>query len=149
MNSFTICILAFTAVTALGVPVALAQMPQVSLTAGIHVVQAEVANTNDTRMQGLMFRKSMGPNEGMLFVFPHDETYCMWMKSTLIPLVVAFIDAKGNIVTIHEMKPQTETSHCATAPARYALEMNAGWFRAKGVQAGMRITGLEKAPAPR
>jgi uncharacterized membrane protein (UPF0127 family) len=127
---------------------AFAQMPQISLGAGIHVVQAEVAYTNDLRMQGLMFRKSLGPNQGMLFVWPQDEAYCMWMRNTYIPLSVAFIDAKGSIVSVHEMKPQTENSHCAASPARYALEMNAGWFKAKGLQRGARITGLEKAPAP-
>lgn len=130
-------------------PVASAQLPLVSLGAGMHVVRAEVANTNETRMQGLMYRKSMGPNDGMLFAFPQDEPYCMWMKNTLIPLSVAFIDAKGQIVSIHEMQPQTENSHCAAAPARYALEMNAGWFRAKGIQRGMRITGIDRAPGPR
>jgi len=126
-----------------------AQMTEVSLGAGIHIVQAEVANTDELRMQGLMHRKSLGPNQGMLFVWPQDETYCMWMKNTLIPLSVAFLDAKGVIVSVHEMKPQTENSHCAASPARYALEMNAGWFKAKGVQRGARITGLERAPLPR
>lgn len=128
--------------------VANAQMAQVSLGAGIHVVQAEVANTNELRMQGLMYRKSLGPNQGMLFVFPQDESYCMWMRNTYIPLSVAFIDARGSIVSVHEMKPQTENSHCAASPARYALEMNAGWFKAKGLQRGARITGLDKVPPP-
>ncbi|MBM3345406.1 MAG: DUF192 domain-containing protein [Betaproteobacteria bacterium] len=141
--------MAFTVAAALGAPAAMAQMSQIRLAAGMHLVQAEVASTNETRTQGLMYRTSMGPNQGMLFVFPHDEAHCMWMKNTLIPLVVAFIDAKGQIVSIHEMKPKTETPQCATAPARYALEMNAGWFRTKGILAGTRITGLEKAPAPR
>ena len=59
-----------------------AQMPQVSLGAGIHVVQAEVAHTNELRTQGLMYRKSLSPNQGMLFVFPQDEAYCMWMRNT-------------------------------------------------------------------
>ena len=114
----------------------------------MHVVRAEIANTNESRTQGLMFRKSLGANEGMLFVFPQDEAYCMWMKNTVIPLSVAFIDAKGQIVSIHEMLPHTENPHCAASPARYALEMNAGWFRAKGIQRGIRISGIEKAPGP-
>ena len=130
-------------------PVARGQLPQVTLNAGIHVVRAEVANTNESRSQGLMFRKALGPNDGMLFVFQQDEAYCMWMKNTLIPLSVAFIDGKGQIVSIHEMLPQTEISHCAASAARYALEMNAGWYRAKGIQRGMRITGIDKAPGPR
>jgi uncharacterized membrane protein (UPF0127 family) len=149
MSRISTHLIAFAVSAALGAPAALAQLPQISLAAGMHVVQAEVASTSESRMQGLMYRTSMGPNQGMLFVFPYDEVLCMWMKNTLMPLAVAFIDAKGQIVSIHEMKPKTETSHCAAAPARFALEMNAGWFRTKGIQAGMRITGLEKAPAPR
>src|SRR5262249_57206408 len=96
---------------------ALAQLPTMELSAGIHVIHAEVANTFESRAQGLMFRKYLGPNEGMLFVFPQAEQHCMWMKNTLIPLSVAFIAARGNIVTIAEMQPQTETSHCAATPA--------------------------------
>ena len=125
------------------------QFPVMSLSAGIHVVQAEVAATNENRMQGLMFRKSMGPNNGMLFVFPEEGQHCMWMKNTFLPLSVAFMDAKGVIVSIHDMDPQSEVSHCAAAPARFALEMNRGWFRAKGVSTGARISGTDKAPSPR
>ena len=125
------------------------QFPVMSLSTGIHVVQAEVAATNENRMQGLMFRKSMGQNNGMLFVFPEEGQHCMWMKNTLLPLSVAFMDAKGVIVSIHDMDPQSEVSHCAAAPARFALEMNRGWFRSKGVAAGARIAGTDRAPPPR
>lgn len=125
------------------------QFPVMSLSAGIHVVQAEVAASNENRMQGLMFRKSMGQNNGMLFVFPEEGQHCMWMKNTLLPLSVAFMDAKGVIVSIHDMDPQSEVSHCAAAPARFALEMNRGWFRSKGIAAGARIAGTDRAPPPR
>jgi len=127
---------------------ALAQLPTLELSAGIHLIHAEVANTFETRAQGLMFRKSLGANEGMLFVFPQPDTHCMWMKNTLIPLSVAFIDRNGRIVSISEMLPQTETSHCAKAPADYALEMNRGWFASKKIKPGTGIGGLAKAPAP-
>ncbi len=127
----------------------LAQLPTVELTAGIHLIRAEVAYAFETRAQGLMFRKYLGPNEGMLFVFPEAESHCMWMKNTLIPLSVAFIDAKGKIVSISNMQPQTETSHCATAPAKFALEMSEGWFAAKGLKPGATLLGLDKAPAAR
>ncbi len=128
---------------------AVAQMPTVELSAGIHLIRAEVAYTFETRAQGLMFRKYLGPNEGMLFVFPQAEVQCMWMKNTLIPLSVAFVDEKGKIVSISDMQPQTETSHCAAAPAKFALEMPAGWFAKKGIKSGTTIQGFEKAPAAR
>ncbi|MGC2518614.1 MAG: DUF192 domain-containing protein [Burkholderiales bacterium] len=126
---------------------AAAQMPVMALSTGVYLIRAEVAFTFESRAQGLMFRESLGPNEGMLFVFPQLEKHCMWMKNTLIPLSVAFLDEKGTIVSISDMQPQTETSHCAAAPARFALEMTRGWFAAKGIKAGASITGLKKAPA--
>ena len=85
----------------------------------------------------------------MLFVFDEISPHCMWMKNTLIPLSVAFIAADGMIVNIADMKPHDETSHCALRPVPYALEMDRGWFAARGLKAGVRITGLDKAPASR
>ena len=128
---------------------AFAQLPTMELNAGIHLIRAEVADTFESRAQGLMFRKYLGPNQGMLFVFPQAEPHCMWMKNTLIPLSVAFLDAQGKIVSIAEMQPQTETSHCAAAPAKFALEMSGGWFKGKGLKAGVTVRGLVKAPAAR
>lgn len=119
---------------------------RIPLAVGIHVVQAEVANSFPTRAQGLMFRRSMAPNHGMLFVFPVAEQQCMWMKNTVLPLSVAFLDERGVILNIPEMQPQTEVSHCSSGPARYALEMNQGWFATKGVKPGLKLGGLEAAP---
>ena len=128
---------------------AAAQSPTLTLNAGIHLIHAEVANTVPSRTRGLMFRKSLGANSGMLFVFPDLDRHCMWMKNTFVPLSVAFVDERGIILNIADMKPQSEDSHCAVSPARYALEMNQGWFAAKGIKPGGRISGLEKAPPPR
>jgi uncharacterized membrane protein (UPF0127 family) len=125
------------------------KLPTVSLSAGIHVIQAEVANTDAARAQGLMFRKSLAANHGMLFVFPEAGPQCMWMRNTYVPLSVAFIDERGVIVNIADMQPRSDDSHCATRPARYALEMNQGWFAAKGIKPGAKLSGIEKAPAPR
>lgn len=127
---------------------ALAQMPSIALTASFHRIEAEVAADQASRMQGLMHRKSMAPNQGMLFVFPHPDRYCMWMRNTFLPLSVAFLDDEGKILNIEDMKPQTEDNHCAGAPARFALEMNRGWFADKGIKPGQRIGGLEKSPRP-
>ena len=131
----------------LAVP-AYAQMPSIDLNAGFHRIEAEVAADQPNRMQGLMMRKSMPANHGMLFVFPQAERHCMWMRNTLLPLSVAFLDDQGRILNIENMQPQTENNHCAAAPARFALEMNRGWFADKGIKPGQRIGGLEKAPAP-
>ena len=130
-------------------PVVFAQSaPVMELRAGFHRIEAEVAATQAVRMQGLMQRRTLGTNQGMLFVFPFAERHCMWMRNTLIPLSVAFIDEEGKILNIEEMKPQTENNHCAAAPARFALEMNKAWFASKGIAPGSRIGGLENAPRP-
>ena len=128
---------------------ALAQMPRMELTAGMHRIEAEVAADMASRMQGLMYRQSMPANQGMLFVFTQAERHCMWMRNTYLPLSVAFLDESGRIINIANMQPQSEDNHCAGAPARFALEMNQGWFAAKGIRPGQRIGGIDKAPAPR
>lgn len=125
-----------------------AESPRMELFAGFHRIEAEVASTQEERMQGLMQRTRMGTNQGMLFVFPTAQRHCMWMKNTLIPLSVAFIDDSGTIINIREMQPQTENNHCADAPARFALEMNQGWFSSRGIGPGTPLTGIRKAPRP-
>ena len=139
--AFSILSLAF----ALG---AHAQLPVVELGAGMHVIKAEFADTFQTRARGLMHREKLPQNGGMLFRFDETATQCMWMKNTLIPLAVAFMDEAGTIVTILEMQPYDETSRCSTHPARYALEMNRGWFAERGIKPGMKLRGIDKlAPA--
>lgn len=111
---------------------------------GMYRINVEVADDNAERQQGLMFRKSMPGNAGMLFVFPVAQPHCFWMKNTPLPLSIAFIDDAGHIINIEDMKPQTENSHCAAKPARYALEMNKGWFKEKGFKAGAKVDGLPR-----
>jgi uncharacterized membrane protein (UPF0127 family) len=122
------------------------KMPTMTIKVGTQSVHAEVAATDTDRERGLMFRQKLGKNDGMLFVFSTVAYHAMWMKNTLIPLSVAFMDESGKIVSIHEMLPQTEDNHQAAAPARYALEMNAGWFTSNKIKVGDTIRGLEKAP---
>lgn len=117
-------------------------LPVVRLQAGMHLIQAEVAADFASRAQGLMYRSAMASNAGMLFIFDEASAQCMWMKNTLIPLSVAFIDERGTVINIEDMAPQTEDSHCARQPARYALEMNRGWFAARGIKPGSRIGGI-------
>ncbi len=118
--------------------------PVVPLTAGMHVIQAEVAATEPQRQQGLMFREKLGANSGMVFLFGQAAQVCMWMKNTLVPLSVAFIDERGKILNIEDMQPQTLNSHCAAGQATYALEMNKGWFAQKNIKPGTTIAGLPK-----
>ncbi len=120
---------------------------QLELSAGMHRIRAEVANTFPSRTEGLMHRQALPANQGMLFVFPEPGRHCMWMRNTLIPLSVAFIDAHGAIINIAEMAPQTLDHHCPDKPVKFVLEMNGNWFKGRGIAAGMKITGLEKAPS--
>ena len=125
------------------------QLPLLELFAGMHRVEAEVAATPDSRQTGLMQRTMMASQRGMLFVFPEVAKHCMWMRNTLLPLSVAFLDEKGRIINIEDMQPQTENNHCAVKPARYALEMNLGWFKSRSVGPGFAIAGIDKAPNSR
>jgi uncharacterized membrane protein (UPF0127 family) len=100
-------------------------------------------------MQGLMHRRMMPENRGMVFVFTEVSRHAMWMENTYIPLSVAFIDSDGIIANIEDMKPHTRDAHPAVKPVRYALEMNLGWFAKRGIKPGAKIEGLEKAPAPK
>lgn len=124
-------------------------MPLIELTAGFHRIEAEVAAQDRHRQLGLMHRQSMPAQRGMLFIFPQLNTHCMWMRNTLIPLSVAFLDDAGKIINIEDMTPHSEDNHCAKRPARYALEMNRGWFAQRGIVAGQALRGLERAPAAR
>ncbi len=117
------------------------QLPAIRLNTGMHVLQVQVAQTAEQRATGLMFRKTMGTNDGMLFVFDEPHQQCFWMKNTLLPLSVAFIGDDGGVVNIDDMKPQTLDSHCSTQPVRFVLEMNVGWFDKRGIKAGSKFQG--------
>lgn len=116
-------------------------LPQVRLQAGMHYIQAELAATAEQREIGLMNRASLPANSGMLFAFDGKAYHCFWMKNTRIPLSIAFLDDDGRIVSLTDMAPMTEESHCPSAPVRYALEMNKGWFTKKGLGEGQRLSG--------
>jgi uncharacterized membrane protein (UPF0127 family) len=126
----------------LAAPALAQQLPVVQLKAGMHLIRAEVAADFATRGRGLMHRKSLAPNAGMLFIFDAPAIHCMWMKNTYIPLSVAFLDEKGEIINIADMQPHSEQSHCAARPALYALEMDRGWFAARGIKPGSRLGGI-------
>ena len=123
-----------------------AELPEITLEINGHKVLAEVAATDSTRATGLMHRRMMPENRGMLFVFAHAQPQSFWMMNTHIPLSIAYVDEHGVIVNITDMKPLTTDPHPSSKPAKYALEMNQGWFAKRGIKAGARVAGLQNAP---
>jgi uncharacterized protein len=117
------------------------KLPTIELVAGMHKIAAEVASTPQQRQIGMMMRTQMAQHEGMLFVFEQPSRQCFWMRNTLLPLSIAFVADDGRIVNLAEMKPQSDDSHCSTESVRYVLEMNAGWFTKRGIQAGFKLKG--------
>ena len=111
------------------------------LSAGMHLLDVQVAQTPQERQIGLMFRKDMPQHEGMLFVFEQPASQCFWMRNTLLPLTAAFVADDGTIVNLADMKPQSDDSHCSAKPVRYVLEMNQGWFAKRNIQAGFKLGG--------
>ena len=120
--------------------------PTIHLKVSGHTFSAEVAYKKESRIRGLMYRNSMEKNSGMLFVFPEAAIHSMWMINTYIPLSIAFLDKDGIILNIIDMSPHTRTKNSAAGKAKYALEMNLGWFSLRNIKEGEKITGLEKAP---
>ncbi|MCZ6601674.1 MAG: DUF192 domain-containing protein [Planctomycetota bacterium] len=113
-----------------------------TLELGGQVLHVEVAKSSNERSLGLMHRKSLEQNRGMIFVFPEDDELSFWMKNTFLPLSIAFIRTDGEIVDIQDMEPHDETPVISRGLARYALEVNQGWFAENGVHPGDRVEGL-------
>jgi uncharacterized protein len=128
---------------------AFADMPETGLSINGHKLIAEVASTETQRSTGLMHRRMLPENRGMLFIFPDIAIHAMWMMNTHVPLSVAFLDRDGTIINIADMQPHTQDTHPAQKPAKYALEMNQGWFSKRGIKPGAKVDGLEKAGTAR
>ena len=123
-----------------------AQLPEITLTVNGHKLTAEVAYTDAARTQGLMYRRMLPENRGMLFVFRDASPRGFWMKNTYVPLSIAYLDERGAIINIADMKPLTTNTHPSAGPARYALEVNQGWFARRGAKPGTKVEGIERAP---
>jgi len=107
---------------------------------GPHKFTIELATTPEQMAQGLMFRQSLAPDAGMLFDYQRPSMATMWMKNTLIPLDMLFVDAKGNIVNIHERAvPQSLETIAAAAPVRAVIELNGGTAARLGIRPGDRV----------
>ncbi len=127
------------------------EQPQMSLQrvrigAGMYQINAQLALTPAEQQTGLMYRKEMPQQEGMLFVFAQPSPQCFWMKNTLLPLTAAFVADDGRIVNLVDMKPLTLDSHCSEEPVRFVLEMNQGWFAKKNLKKGAKLTGTPFGP---
>ncbi|WP_353238983.1 DUF192 domain-containing protein [Limnohabitans sp.] len=116
-------------------------LERAQLMAGMHRLDVQLAQTQEQRQIGLMWRKDMPQHEGMLFVFDQASTQCFWMRNTLIPLTAAFLEDDGTIVNLADMKPLNDDSHCSTKPVRFVLEMNQGWFAKRQIKPGFKMGG--------
>jgi hypothetical protein len=137
--ALTLSTLGFTVLAAW--PLAAQPLPVESLNVRFFQITAEIAQTPNQRAKGLMGRQSLPQNHGMLFVFEQAEQQCFWMRNTPLPLTIAFIADDGKIVNFADMTPFSDQAHCSAKPVRFALEMEQGWFKKRGVLAGDAITG--------
>ncbi|MEM6885300.1 MAG: DUF192 domain-containing protein [Verrucomicrobiota bacterium] len=120
-----------------------AALPTATLQIGEHELLVECAVTPEQMARGLMFRKSLPENQGMLFFFPEPKQAGFWMKNTLIPLSIAYIDETGKILEIYRMTPHdTESITSRSFRVKYALEMNQGWFEENEIEVGEVITNI-------
>ena len=127
-----------TVTTPVGRQVPLSQYSRVTISVKGLEIQAYVADEQAERAEGLMFVKEgeLAKNEGMVFVFPTSEQMSFWMENTLIPLDIAYLDESGKILNIRQMQPLDRSPQPSAGPARYAVEMNQGWFEKNGIKAG-------------
>ncbi len=120
---------------------------------GTRTIEVYVADTESRRSDGLMFITRLPENTGMLFVFERDQVLSFWMKNTMIPLAIGFIDAKGVLVDVQEMEPARSMvtldvpTYQSRKPARFALEMSKGWFAKNGIKNGAKLRPFSKALA--
>lgn len=121
-------------------------LPTTTITVDGTRLVVEIADDPEERAQGLMMRDHLPAGRGMIFVYPESEPRSFWMKDTRIPLSIAFLDDEGVIKRMADMAPLSLEHTKSVYPARYALEVNKGWFAEHGVQVGDRVEGLPKAP---
>lgn len=121
------------------------ELPKIALTIGEIRIDAEVADDPDEKTIGLMGRKELAEGSGMLFVFSRPQPMGFWMKDTLVPLSIAYINGEGVIREIHDMQPLDESGiNSVFQDLVYALEVPQGWFAKKGILAGDKVLGLPK-----
>ena len=107
-----------------------------------HELHAEYAQTVAQRERGLMGRRELAADSGMLFRFDEVRRHCLWMKDTPLPLSAAFFDEDGVLVDVIDLEPFNTQIRCSQRPARFALEMDQGWFAERGIGPGTRLEGI-------
>lgn len=127
-----------------GLSLAAATESLLDLQVGAARLKAEYARSPDERARGLMERSELAADRGMLFRFDDLRRHCLWMKNTPLPLSAAFMDEQGRIVDIVDLAPLDTTIRCSREPARYALEVNQGWFRQHQLGTGDQVNGIPK-----
>jgi uncharacterized membrane protein (UPF0127 family) len=119
-----------------------ADLPTRTLSIRGQQLVVEVASTSESRSTGLMNRFSLRTDQGMLFVFEAPQPLAFYMRNTYVPLSIAFVDQRGRIINIEDMRPLDESTHWSKGPALYAIEMRQGWFAQRGIGAGDAVQGL-------
>ena len=118
------------------------QFKKTKLKVGDKIITVELAQTDAEQMRGLMFRRVLKENEGMLFIYDDENFRSFWMKNTFVPLSIGFFDGKGRLIDIQDMEPAKSTiqvnwpSYTSTGKAKYALEVNQGWFKKNKIKLG-------------
>ena len=115
-------------------------LPVITIDVAGHKVKSEVARGVDEQARGLMYRRDLGKNEGMIFVYEEDRVLTFWMKNTFVPLDILYLQADGTVATIKQMNPETTRTHSSEVPVRYALEVNQGWCERNGIEPGAVVT---------
>ncbi|TCD20790.1 DUF192 domain-containing protein [Pseudomonas sp. IC_126] len=118
--------------------------PLLDLRVGDARLQAEYARSAADRERGLMERTELAADSGMLFRFDDFRRHCLWMKNTPLPLSAAFMDEQGRIVDVIDLEPLSTAIRCSREPARYALEVNQGWFSQHRAGIGDQVNGIPK-----
>ena len=122
------------------------ELPITKLAVGGKSIRTEIADEEHERATGLMFRKELADDAGMLFIMPQTGPVAFWMRNTEVPLTIAYIAPNGAIMELHDLEPHNERPVPSSFPhIAYALEMPRGWFTKNNIWPGERVVGLPKA----
>jgi uncharacterized protein len=125
------------------------KLPTAMIKLGARTIRVEIAQTDSHRAKGLMFREKLPDGTGMLFIFEQDQPLGFWMKNTLIPLSIGYFDANQALINVREMVPEVMgqsqlKTYTSSKPARYALEMPAGWYAKYHIQPGSKFSFISR-----